>query len=386
MSKKGQYRYYVQIWDLDTGGYSIAKSAASIAVELGLDEKAFPPTSRTGATLIGQELLNRGNPQFRKDEPLFADFCDEIWAWDTSSYIQGKLARGQRIGREYVGHNAAYVRNYIRPAFPSLKLSGVKAYMLEEFAARIKKDAGLGNRSINAILMAASVPLAEAARLGLIGTNPAVSVHRHGNDTKEKGIPTEEEMRNLLALTDLDLRIRAAILLGAACALRLGEIQALRLSDIGETTLKVAHSWGKVEGLKSTKTDKARIVPLPRAVRSALLQLASVNPHGPDGFLMYGKLRDAPLDIRALERWFYKALALIGIDESRRTARALSFHSLRHWSNAMLRGAVPDAKLRMLTGHSTEAMTARYDHATEADLLELANAQEARILPFIGEA
>jgi integrase len=383
MSKKGQYRYYVKVWDEALGVYTVPRSAASIARELELDEKAFPPTSRTGALLIGEELRRRGGSQDRKTAPLFADYCAAFWDWNRSPYIQGKLARGQSIGREYVAHAAAYVKNYLRPAFPTIRLGAVRAYMLEDLAMKLKKDSNLGNRSINGILAAASGPLHEAARLGLIAADPAASVRMLANDTVEKGIPTEEEVRALLALEGLDHRVRGAILLAAACALRIGEVQALRLESIGEATLTVSSSWGKMAGLKDTKTGRVRVVPLPPIVRAALLELSAENPHGPEGFLMYGARPDAPLDVRAIERGFYNALKRIGIDEETRTARNLSFHSLRHWSNAMLRGSVPDAKLHLLTGHSTESMTNRYDHATETDLAELAQAQKAKILPFL---
>jgi integrase len=63
--------------------------------------------------------------------------------------------------------------------------------------------------------------------------------------------------------------------------------------------------------------------------------------------------------------------------------RNITFHSLRHFANAQLRGAVPDETLRKLTGHATGAMTDHYDHTTEGDLEVLAEAQEKRILKKI---
>ena len=384
MTKTGQYRYYVQLWDEAAGGYTTARSAAAIAIELCLDAKAFPPTSRTGAILIGEELRRRGGAPGRKASPILVDYLAEFWDWENSAYVRGKLARGQRIGRQYVYDHAARVKNYVRPAFPALRLAAVRPYMLEELMMKLKSESGLANRTVNSIIEAIAVPLREAARLGLIDSNPAASIRMLGSETHEKGIPTEEEVRALVTLPGLDPRSRCVILLGAACALRLGEIQALRIADVGEETLTVASNWAKMDGLKCTKTGRVRIVPLPRIIHDALLELDVTNPHGPERFLMYGPDPDVPLHIHALERMFYAALRRIGIDEKTRRARSLSVHSLRHWSNATLRGAVSDAKLRLLTGHSTEAMTNRYDHATESDLAELRSAQEAKILPFLG--
>jgi integrase len=122
-----------------------------------------------------------------------------------------------------------------------------------------------------------------------------------------------------------------------------------------------------------------------------------MNPHGPDGFLLYGLHPDAPLDCRAIERGFDHALVKLILGEKYANAsreekaaalrtwreRNITFHSLRHFANAALRGSVPDETLRKLTGHSTEAMTNHYDHTTKSDLEALAEAQEKRILPLI---
>jgi len=414
----GRFVYYIQLWNAEAGRYSTNRSAEAVAVELGLDAKAFPPTPKTGAGLMGQELLKRGGSLTRKGDPTPADYCTEFWDWDRAPYIAGKPARGQRIGREHCKHNAAYIENYVRPAFGKVNLSAIKPYMLEDFAMKLKRGTALGNRSINGILSAITMPLHEAARLGLIPSDPAASIRKLGGDSTEKGIPSEAEMRALLALHDLDPRVRCAILLGAACGLRIGEIQALRLEDIGETTLTVRHSWGKLEGLKCPKNGHTRVVPLPAVIRNGLLTLAAMSPHGGDGFIFYGIRADAPLDVRQLERGFdramvqaipskayappeyrspgeslaaYKARTAAAREKYKEAAdaikaRNISFHSIRHWSNARLRGAVPDAKLRLQMGHASEAMTDRYDKATETDLAAIAAAQTERLLPFLSNS
>jgi integrase len=292
------------------------------------------------------------------------------------------------------------VKNYIRPAFPALKLTAIRPYHVETFILGLKKAGQLGNRSINAVLDTLSTPLKEAARLGLIESNPAATVGKLAKTKCEKGIPTEGELMAMLSLPGLDPRIRAAIELGAVCGLRLGEIQALKLESIQGTNLHVVHSWGKVDGLKDTKTGKDRVVPLPSIIADKLRHLADSNIHGKDGFLIYGILPDAPLDCRAIERGFDLALVRLILGEAYDKAtnakkaealatwraRNITFHSLRHFANAHLRGAVPDETLRKLTGHATEEMTDHYDHTTAADLQALALAQESRLLPFIRTA
>jgi integrase len=129
-----------------------------------------------------------------------------------------------------------------------------------------------------------------------------------------------------------------------------------------------------------------------------MLDLFDMNPHGPDGFLIYGVSPDSPLDVRAIERGYDNALVRLALGPVFATAtteektvalgewkaRNITFHSLRHWSNAMLRGSISDEKLHLLTGHSSERMSLRYDHVTEADLAILSQAQEKKILSVFG--
>jgi len=396
--KKGQFRYYVKIWDETRGEYT-QLSAASILKELRLDEKRFSPTSRTGALLIGQEFLKRGRNIDNRSNPLLSDFCASVWNWDTSPYIQGKIARGLRIGRQHAKTCASFIKNYIQPAFPALTLSALRPYHVETFILGLKKTSTLGNRSINAVLDALNTPLKEAARLGLIESNPAARIVKLAIQKREKGIPKEDELRAVLSLPNIDLRIQAAMELGAVCGLRLGEIQALKMEDIENDILHVRHSWSKMDGLKTTKTGKDRIVPLPEVVKRDLIALSEESPYGSQGFLMYGLLHDSPLDCRVIERGFDEALVRVSLGDSYGTAardekdaalaswkaRNITFHSLRHFANAHLRGAVSDETLRKLTGHTTEEMTNHYDHTTEADLKALALAQESRILPFFSK-
>lgn len=382
LTKKGCFSYCIKIWDEALGQYKPAVSAKSAVKLLQLDPERFSPTSRTGARLIGEELLKRGGSFSVRKDPLFVDYCELIWDWDRSPYIAWKRAKELRIGREHVYHNQAYVSNYLKPAFPALRLTAVRTYMLEAFILDLKRSGNLSNRSINAIIDSFRTPLNEAVRTGLITVNPAAGIQKFGCDSREKGLPSEDEIRALCALSGLDKRIKVAIALGLTCGLRIGEVQALTRLCIEGNILKIARSWGKIDGIKVTKTGKVRVVPLLPNIKAMLLELSDENPHGKDGFLIYGNMPDKPLDVRSIERGFYRALELIEIYEDERRERNLSFHSLRHFANTRLRGAVSDNTLRKLTGHSTEAMTDHYDHTTEFDILELAKAQESRILPF----
>jgi integrase len=74
----------------------------------------------------------------------------------------------------------------------------------------------------------------------------------------------------------------------------------------------------------------------------------------------------------------------LGIDTTERLKRNITFHSFRYACNSALRGSIPDATLRLATGHADPAMTDHYDHLTDERLADIRKAQETRILRFKG--
>jgi len=127
------------------------------------------------------------------------------------------------------------------------------------------------------------------------------------------------------------------------------------------------------------------------------LEYGQSTPYGTNGFLIYGMSPDAPLDRAAIERAFDKALIQISLEGRYDTAsneekeaarkewkeRKITFHSLRHYANAKLRGTVPDSTLRKLTGHLTPALTDHYDNTTIDDLRLLSKAQDEKLIGTI---
>jgi len=400
-TRKNRYSYYVKIWDDIRKQYLTPRSAASLVKELRLDEQEFPSNTRNGACKIGEAYFRFLTTKPTTEEPLFIEYLEKFWNWETSPYIEAKRARGQRIGMEYVKANASYVRNYIAGSFPELKLAEVRPYMLENFIMDLVKKGKVSNRTANAIIDAFKIPLKEAFRQGITQSDPAANIRKFSRNSKPKGIPSDEEIAGLIRQVT-DLRIRCAIMLGAFCGMRLGEVQAVTLNAVkeyepGKYSLEIESSWNKLEGLKGTKNEKARIVPLPAMVYKTMLELGATNPHGNDSFLIYGMSPDAPLDRAAIERAFDKALIQISLEGRYDTAsneekeaarkewkeRKITFHSLRHYANSKLRGTVPDATLRKLTGHLTPAMTDHYDHTTIDDLRLISKAQDEKLIGTI---
>jgi integrase len=281
--------------------------------------------------------------------------------------------------------NHSFIARYAVPFFSGTKLSEISTCRLEAFLLHLKESTKLAPKSINSIYDAVAIPLREAFRLGVIPNDPTRPIRKLWVPHTEKGIPSTAEIRALSSMQWPDTRAKVAFLTATVCGLRLGEIRGLQKEDIRDDTLAVQHSFSVVDGLKAPKNGRPRVVPLPAFLRDELRDLVSRNPHGEE-WIFWGKTPGHPLSPGVIADGFSNALAAIGIDEAQRKARRLSFHSLRHFCNAMLRGAVPDEKLRLLTGHLTESMTERYDHVTDLDRTMLHEAQESRIVSIIGRS
>jgi integrase len=61
--------------------------------------------------------------------------------------------------------------------------------------------------------------------------------------------------------------------------LRIGEILALKVENVGEEYLTIEKSFSAIDGLKSTKTEEDRVVPVIPAIRDAMLNFVRFNPH-----------------------------------------------------------------------------------------------------------
>jgi integrase len=308
-------------------------------------------------------------------------FCEEYWDWSKSKYIQRKILLSPgSISKPYADYNRAYIRNYILKYFKTKLLSELKIQDLDDlllYLAGLRKK--ISPNTINKIMAAVLAPLKEAYRLNLISIDPSRGSYRLGSQSKAKGVFTAEEIGALSAVDWDNETAFLAFKLSAASGMRLGEIRALKIEDIGTDHIKLNHSFSKTEGLKSPKNGKTRIVPLPTGLITSLKRLALTNPYG-NGFVFWTTEGKAPMGDKAITGALYRAMTHIGIDENARRKRNVSFHSLRHFFNTTMRGHVSEEALRATMGHSSVDMTNRYDHALRIDEDSIRNAQNSQIL------
>jgi integrase len=208
----------------------------------------------------------------------------------------------------------------------------------------------------------------DAVRLGRIDSSPCVIRGAHKESVPEsRTVPISAITR----LADaVPAKLRAAVLLGAWCALRREEVLGLQvgdvdLSDVDYPRLTIRRSWTRgrgVLGAGPTKNGDERTVDVPTPAVDALRH--HLTEYAGSVWLFPGD--KGAVDPQVLDRQWRKATVALGLP-------AYRFHELRHTAltNFGKTGATV-AEIKSFGGHSTIAAAARYWHDTGERSRELA--------------
>ena len=380
--------YYLKIWLPKERCYTVPKSTSVIAEELGIDTNAWPPSTKSGAKHIAEEWMKIRMGVSRKNNPLLWEYCLDFWDWDKSEYINGKLERGQHIGKHHCHDSYHRIEEHIKKRIPGLYLQDTTADDLDRLQLRLKRETKLSEKTVNATMAAVITPIREAFRKGKIPRNPSENFRNLSENPKKRGILSVNESKGLFTQPWDNEHGRLAALVSYSTGGRLGEILALSPDDIsvdleGKPVICIQKSFSRYAGIKSTKTGNKKVVPITSNLRDSLFRLAEQNPHK-DGFIFWGLESGVPVTQRIIEGALCRQLNKIGIDRPTRLSRGISFHSLRHNLNATLRGKLNDATLRLIMGHADPGSTDTYDHMTEKRLAEARKSIEKNLLDEIG--
>lgn len=454
LHKRGT-RYYVQFWNPETASYTSAKSTgattrrdARLIVESWI-QTGIPDHStrlRYEDVLRKNTLFSLARDAYLDEEsatqlvdiltqrglihviptppdpgiPPFADFLADFWDYEKSPYVAEKLAYGHRIGRRHCYDMARAVANYWIPFFgTNPKLDSITRDDLRRFSTQLASF-DLSPKTRNNILAAGTTAFGWAYTNELIPTNPAKGLRKFSGKADSRGILSDDEVCRIFALEWKDERARLGNLLAATTGLRAGEIVALQTEDIGDETLSVRHSWSEHDGLKSTKTNEERIVPVLSEVRDALRELARKNPHGwsETSFVFWSSARkDRPVtvdflseglrtilvrltlpqsDITAAERAKQRRSRKVAIDASDRLAeqrfdkvrsnwqkRRVTFHSWRHYYSTRMADHLDQRAIMLSTGHKTAEMFEHYANHRNSETLKLVRDTSEHVFRFL---
>lgn len=166
-------------------------------------------------------------------------------------------------------------------------------------------------------------------------------------------------------------------LLAATTGVRIGEAQSLQVQNVHNGYVSILHSWNYKYGLGPPKWGAVRDIVIPSKTQKSLDDLTKESPfQGLDDFVFWGTDGKHPLRNDQISDALYEAFERIGISREQRKERNVTFHSWRHFYNSMMRGKIPDAKLRVLTGHKTLQMTDHYTQFKLDDFVDVVDVQE----------
>lgn len=220
-------------------------------------------------------------------------------------------------------------------------------------------EAGKSATTANYFLAIITAALARAQRQGLALSNPALAIDRLNNDTEEREVFSDDDIRKLLAAAG-ETSWRGMILLGLHCGIRLKDAASLTWDafelDVGTITFRAGKTDSKIVAvlhadlLKWLKTQ-------PRGIGKAPVfpDLHGKETKGTYGLSEpFGKLvRDAGIVVK---------LGRAKTGKGRQHV-SKSYHSLRHTFISRLAnlGISRDVR-KAIAGHSTDAAHDRYTH------------------------
>jgi len=204
-----------------------------------------------------------------------------------------------------------------------------------------------------------------AARRRWIEINPARVLATPRQDKNVPSFLSEEEMARFLDLPSsdgpLDLRDRAVLELLYASGIRVSELTATNLEDVGFNDRLI-----RVRG----KGKKERLVPFGRTAETSLRSWLKARPVVLGERLgqnaMFLNYKGGRLTPRSVERIVRKYILRTAI------SRRISPHSLRHSFASHLLGRGADLRaIQELLGHASLATTQKYTHLDLKQLLDV---------------
>lgn len=244
----------------------------------------------------------------------------------------------------------------ILPALGPTRLRDLTSYQLDAFYARQRKR--VSPRSVLSYHRLLSTVFRQAERWGWVEVSPVRNATPPQVPRSEVVSPALSVVRDLVQ--NADGLVQLLIVLAAALGARRAELVGLRWDDIDYVsgTVRIERSIYEVPGggvaVKSTKTDRPRIVTLDAGSLEALRTLSA----GRSGYV-FSNTGETPWRPTRATREYMRVRELVP------EAKGIRLHALRHWhaTNLIAQGFDPVTVSKRL-GHSNPTTTlAIYSHA-----------------------
>ena len=291
----------------------------------------------------------------RAQDHTFGEACD---AW--LAYVAHEKDRRPSTIGDY--RNA--VRRYLIPEFGAdTLLHTIDTARVDAYRERLLVDAQLSRRTIQKILVLLHGILKRAKRKGWIAANPAADAERVSvRRTGEFNVLTPEEVHAIARADGSDL-FGALFVTAAFTGLRMGELRALRWSDI-DFAKRVVHVRRSFTGSSfgAPKSQRVRSVPMSDPVARVLDGLSRRDHNTRPDDLVFSLGHNLPLHHDTARKRFYAALQSAGLGRLRDKEDPIVFHDLRHTFGTLAVQAFPLSDVKAMMGHADISTTMIYVH------------------------
>ena len=340
-------------------------------------------SSKASAALWTQKYIDdKANEEKRIEaerfDMTFGDFAKGFWDYD-GTYAIGRRARLRTVSNGFLDSRRGTTTKQLLPFWGKYKLREITSRKIDCWVLDMASDNRIAPGSVNQRLQILRVMLDEACKQDLLTDNPAQYVKPIADNYRRKGVLSLEEVKALLnPMIWADYKHYAISLITLATGLRISEVRGLQVSQVHLDYVEIHTAWEEHYGLKEPKCGSIRDLPITSKVYDALHEV--IVSTGATSLVFYGACKETPMSKSCIEKTLYRTLARIGIDEATRKNRNITFHSLRHTTNTLLRSAgIADSKVRMMTGHREESMTERYTHFRLENYQEISAVQQTMV-------
>lgn len=318
------------------------------------------PQEAVDAREVKRQELKAGRPILRRTETAatVTTFAEHVYFPETLPLVKDSTART----------TMSRYRQHVLPAFADVPLRDVTYDRVCAFRGVLMAKDVSGQTRREALLILRSI-LEEAARRGLIPTNPAILVQLPPKGGRPISVPSSVDARKVVAaITHPVARMAASLLLQSG--MRLNEALSLEWPniDLDAGTIFVAHSIDQVAGkIVAPKTPTAvRVVEIPSDLVAELKAYRAEQEAGrvqrtdpwvfPAGATGAERIESRPpvMDDRNLvQRYWEPAVKAVGCGR-------FTPHALRHlYASKLLMGGTPVAYVAQQLGHASPAFTYR---------------------------
>ncbi|MGD6729494.1 MAG: tyrosine-type recombinase/integrase [Pleomorphochaeta sp.] len=386
IKNKERMSFYVMYRDPVTGKRGTKKSIDKLKIKLNF---GFEHVTRLEEAInIAQRALDQGLIFNTKKEITLKKYLLNFFDFDKSPYFTRKILLDKdAISPDYVSTRRNAINKHILPLInDSFLVSDVDIKFLENLQTKLILKKNLSSTTINQIMNSLSQALEYSKKDNLLPYSQSTKVEAIRKNIKVRGILSNEETQNLMNYLKNcnDKKTYLAISLALVTGMRSGELRALTTDQIKNGIILVDRAYANIAKTKIPKGKKSRLIPCPIYLCSQLKELALLNPNLEDKLVFWSKKKGKVISSHYFNTKFTKAL----IDSKTLTKeeiqnRNISFHSLRHMANTLLRGSVDEYILRLTIGHSSEQLSNIYSHIEDSALESIRKAQEKNILPFL---